>query len=79
LKQHSKDLIVLIADLSRLAKAQDPLKGSSELVDIYVKIYYIINGKQLPDMLITSIGYLKSFVLVASGLKCFLNLIYKKE
>jgi hypothetical protein len=30
-------------------------------------------------MLITNIDYLKSFVLVASGLKRLLDLIYKKE
>jgi hypothetical protein len=70
---------VLIADLSRLVKAQDPLKGSSKLVSIYIKIYYIINSRQLPDMLIISISYLKSSVLVASALKPFLDLIYEKE
>jgi hypothetical protein len=70
---------VLVADLFRLAKAQDPLKDNSELVGIYTKIYYIINSKQLSDMLIIGIGYLKSFVLVASGLKPLLDLIYKKE
>jgi hypothetical protein len=79
LKQHSKDLTVFIADLSKLAKAQDPLKDSSELISIYAKIYYIINSKQLSDMLVTSIGYLKSSVLVASGLKPFLDLIYKEK
>jgi hypothetical protein len=30
-------------------------------------------------MLITSISYLKSFVLVTSGLKPLLDLIYKKK
>jgi hypothetical protein len=70
---------MLIANLSRLVKAQDSLKGNSELVGIYTKIYYIINSKQLPDMLITSISYLKSFVLVTSGLKPLLDLIYKKK
>jgi hypothetical protein len=30
-------------------------------------------------MLVTGIGYLKSFVLVASGLKSFLDLIYEEE
>jgi hypothetical protein len=70
---------VFIADLSRLVKAQDPLKGNNELVGIYTKIYYIINNKQLSDMLITSISYLKSSVLVTSGLKRLLNLIYKEK
>jgi hypothetical protein len=70
---------VLITNPSRLIKAQDLLKGNSELVDIYAKIHYIIDSKQLSDMLITGISYLKSSVLVASGLKPLLDLIYKEE
>jgi hypothetical protein len=65
--------------LFKLVKAQDPLKGNSKLVSIYAKIYYIINSKQLLNMLVTNIGYLKSSVLMASSLKPFLNLIYKKK
>jgi hypothetical protein len=79
LKQYNKDFTVLIANLSRLAKAQDPLKDSSKLVSIYAKIHYIINSKQLLNILVTGISYLKSSVLVTNALKPLLNLIYKEE